>query len=380
MTVPRDRDVTRRPAHAQADRRERLRQILLQILAILQPDRQPHHAVGDAQPRAFLGADAHVRRGRRMRHQRFANRRDCWKSAISRSAFITRNAASLPPATSNVTTVPPRGHLRQSPARAADGRRASDTTRARPAGRAARKSAIAAALRARGIDPQRQRLQPLQQQPGVERRHRRAGVADEGLQRLVDPLRAAEHRAAEHPALAVDVLGAGIHHHVGAELQRLLQQRRGEHVVHHHHARRRRAPAPRPRADRRSPASGWTAFPAAPPAPAAPAPRATAAGRCHRRTRSRCRSAAAASRRSSGTSRTARARPPRGRRALTWPSSAACTAAMPVAVARHASAPSISASRSLQHRSPSGCRSASTGNGRSCRRTSPRPARRCRRR
>ena len=40
--------------------------------------------------------------------------------------------------------------------------------------------------------------------------------------------------AAQHAALAVDVLGGGIDDDVGAKLQRLLQHRRGEHIVDPH--------------------------------------------------------------------------------------------------------------------------------------------------
>ena len=46
-----------------------------------------------------------------------------------------------------------------------------------------------------------------------------------------DEFLAGENDAAEHPALPVDVLGRGIDDAIGAELQRVLQQRRGEHVV-----------------------------------------------------------------------------------------------------------------------------------------------------
>ena len=44
---------------------------------------------------------------------------------------------------------------------------------------------------------------------------------------------AAQDRAAQGAALAVDVLGRGVHDDVGAELERPLQHRRGEGVVEH---------------------------------------------------------------------------------------------------------------------------------------------------
>ncbi len=78
-----------------------------------------------------------------------------------------------------------------------------------------------------------QGLQPFEDEPGVEDAERGASVADEGLQHFVHPLLRAQHRAAEHAALAVEMLGHGIDHDIGAELQRLLQQRRGEDIVHH---------------------------------------------------------------------------------------------------------------------------------------------------
>ena len=79
---------------------------------------------------------------------------------------------------------------------------------------------------------QRQRLQALQHHPGVERAERRAGMPQEGVQVVLEEgFCEHEHHAAEAAALAVDVLGGGVDHDVGAELQRLLQQGRGEHVV-----------------------------------------------------------------------------------------------------------------------------------------------------
>ena len=44
-------------------------EIVLQILHVLQPHREPQRPVTDAQARALLRADAHVRRGRRVRDE-----------------------------------------------------------------------------------------------------------------------------------------------------------------------------------------------------------------------------------------------------------------------------------------------------------------------
>src|SRR5579875_837413 len=53
------------------------------------------------------------------------------------------------------------------------------------------------------------------------------------MQGFVDPCLAAEHRSAQHAALPVDMFGAGINHHIGAQRQRALQQWGGKDVVHH---------------------------------------------------------------------------------------------------------------------------------------------------
>ena len=151
-------------------------------------------------------------------------------TAISWNPFMTGNAPSFPPATSKVTTVPP--PVICFSASACCGWSARVGYQTRTAGCSARKSAIAAAA-ARRIDPQRQSFHALEQHPGVEWRQRRAGVADERLQHLVDPLLAAEHRAAQHAALPVHVLGAGVDYNIGAQFQRLLQQWRGEDIVNH---------------------------------------------------------------------------------------------------------------------------------------------------
>jgi hypothetical protein len=65
-------------------------------------------------------------------------------------------------------------------------------------------------------------------------RKRRPGVAQERLEVGLDELARAEDRAAEAAPLPVDVLGRRVDDDVGPELQRSLQERRGEHVVDHH--------------------------------------------------------------------------------------------------------------------------------------------------
>ena len=93
------------------------------------------------------------------------------------------------------------------------------------------RSASFAAVAVCALDADLQRLQPLEQHPGVERAERRAGLAQEGVEVVGDELLVGEDDAAEAAALAVDVLGRRIDDDVGAELQRLLQERRGEDVV-----------------------------------------------------------------------------------------------------------------------------------------------------
>ena len=56
-------------------------------------------------------------------------------------------------------------------------------------------------------------------------------MAQEVLQVIGVELLAAQDRAAEGATLAVDVLGCGVDDDVGTELERVLEHRRGEHIV-----------------------------------------------------------------------------------------------------------------------------------------------------
>ncbi|CNV34241.1 putative membrane NADH dehydrogenase NDHA [Mycobacterium tuberculosis] len=73
------------------------------------------------------------------------------------------------------------------------------------------------------LHPNSQRLKAFQQYPGVERTHRRTGVAHQLLHRTVDVLPVTEYGPAQHPTLTVDVLGARVHHHVDPQRKALLQ-------------------------------------------------------------------------------------------------------------------------------------------------------------
>ena len=162
------------------------------------------------------------------------------------SALAARNAAALPPATSKATQRAAAAHLAARELRLrmigaagiehADDVRAAGEEIGDPLGRAH--------LR---LDPDRQRLQRLQQRPGVERREARAGLAQEVVDMVGDEFLARENDAAEHPALPVDMLGRGIDDAVGAERQRMLEQRRGENIVDDQRRAVLRARSPRRR-------------------------------------------------------------------------------------------------------------------------------------
>ena len=105
-----------------------------------------------------------------------------------------------------------------------------------------------------------QRLQALQQHPGVERRQGRARRCAGTRTRRPSAHRALpEHRAAQHPALPVEVLGRRMDHDVRAELERPLQRRRAEAVVHRQQRAARFAHARQARRCRRSRSADSTA-------------------------------------------------------------------------------------------------------------------------
>ena len=97
------------------------------------------------------------------------------------------------------------------------------------------------------LHPELERLEALQQDPGVEGRERGAGRAQERGHRIADERFRAGDRAAHHAALAVDVFGRRMNHEIRTELKRALQDRRAEHVVD----RKQRACLIRDRGERR---------------------------------------------------------------------------------------------------------------------------------
>ena len=79
---------------------------------------------------------------------------------------------------------------------------------------------------------QLQGLQALEHDPGVERAHDRPRGAHEGHEVVCEVRVVAQDGAAQAAALAVDVLGRGVDHDVGAESEGALDRRHAEHVVH----------------------------------------------------------------------------------------------------------------------------------------------------
>ena len=205
-------------------------EVVDEVADVLEADRDAQHAVGDADRGARLGRQPAVRRRRRVGDERL------------RVAEVVGDVDDLQ-----------RVHQRERLVLASvelegdDGarRRASGAWRARAAGATpgtgsttrvtrgcdSRNLATSRALSAIRSTRSDMRLEALDQHPRVERRHRRARVAHEVLHRAVDELLRPEHGAAEGAALAVDVLGRGVDDDVGAELERLGEDRRAEDVV-----------------------------------------------------------------------------------------------------------------------------------------------------
>ena len=68
-------------------------------------------------------------------------------------------------------------------------------------------------------------FEAFQMYPRIERAHRRARIAQEQLQMILQEILPAQDYAAQRPALAVNVFGRGMNHDIGAELHRPLQCR-----------------------------------------------------------------------------------------------------------------------------------------------------------
>ena len=123
--------------------------------------------------------------------------------------------------------------------------------------------------------PPGQRIDAAQRQPAIERRRHRAAVAlrfARALEQVIVMPR--DQRAADHVAVAADVLRRRVRHHVDAAIERPLQHRRGERAVAHRDHIRRRSPRQRrdaspgrrpssadSMASRSRPAACWAASP-----------------------------------------------------------------------------------------------------------------------
>ena len=84
------------------------------------------------------------------------------------------------------------------------------------------------------LEAQVQGAQAAQREPGLERAGDRADQVAAALEHGVQLVVAGDHGTHQHVAVAGEELGRRVHDDVGAELERLLQQRGGEGVVDDH--------------------------------------------------------------------------------------------------------------------------------------------------
>ena len=129
------------------------------------------------------------------------------------------------------------------------------------------------------LDPQRQRAQPAQREPHLERARDRAVQGPVRVQAGVQVVVVGQRGAQHHVAVPREVLGHRVHDDVRAALERALHQRGGEGVVDADQRARRVRGLDQRRAGRRPRASGWSAT----------RPRASTCGGAAPRARRRCR-------------------------------------------------------------------------------------------
>ena len=89
-------------------------------------------------------------------------------------------------------------------------------------------------VRLGALDAQVQRAQATQREPGLERSRGVALYVAAPLEHVVEVVVPGDDRAELQVAVAGEVLGRRVHDHVGAELERPLQQRGEERVVDDH--------------------------------------------------------------------------------------------------------------------------------------------------
>ena len=166
------------------------RQVVDQVGDVLQADRQPDRAVGDAELRPLLGADrAYASWSPGWVTSDFASPRLLEMSIEPQRVHEAERGVLAALAVEGDHACRRADICSHARASAADGRRGTgSSTRATSACRSARKSATAAALRHIASTRRRSVSSPLSSTQALNGRQRRAGVADEGLQHLLDPL------------------------------------------------------------------------------------------------------------------------------------------------------------------------------------------------
>ncbi|MPL84436.1 hypothetical protein SDC9_30401 [bioreactor metagenome] len=204
-----------------------------QIGGVLDPHRDPHETRRDADRGAVFRAQVLVRRGRGMGRDRLriaevvGDRDDLQRVEEAEGRVLAAGEIEAQHRAARPHLLHRKGVLRMVGEPRIDGARKLRMPRHRRGHRHR--------IRRLRPHPQVQRLQTREQDPGVERAHRAAGMLDVGLERAADELARAKDDAAQHPAAAVDVLGRGIDDDIGAKRHRTREDRRGEGIVHHHH-------------------------------------------------------------------------------------------------------------------------------------------------
>ena len=255
-------------ATGSGERVEGCREVAPQVLDVLDAHRQPDERL---RHRRALSAG---QRRRRSRVDSTPPRLVVWTH--SRTASQTRSASSAPPATLEATHATRSRPTARAPRRGPGRRAGPGSAPAPPPGAPGRRRASSPADACAALHPQRQGAQPAQREERLERP--RDGAVQPSVPR--EPLaRAPSSEVTATPSSTSEcpdeLLGHAVHDDVGAEVERPLDQGRGERVVDGDHGadgvrgRRRRPRRRRPRG------AGWWATPAtaAPPRRRRPRPR-----------------------------------------------------------------------------------------------------------
>ena len=81
------------------------------------------------------------------------------------------------------------------------------------------------------VDAQLERLKSFQHHPSIKRGEAGAGLTHETGKLVSHIIFATQNNAAKTPALPVNMFGRRINGDVGTQCQRLLQNRRGKHII-----------------------------------------------------------------------------------------------------------------------------------------------------